>query len=396
MLSSSPSSSGMRNQSPLARAGGFSSQDDFSSFTKPFAQGERRASSVDSASDSCGSGTSSPPFSRHSTAMGDVTHAFNNGRFHPGSSFNPNEPTSNPHDLALAISRARAPVLRVFVPASVLSPAVLQACEGQLVQGGLWSHLSTGDVVCNLGYVPGANSRPGSRPSTRNGGGESSPVGGDAASNQTWLIFDGAQLVPYAPPAPPPIADPLSLPSPFYYTHLLPAGVNPQWEFGAIGGAGDVEGIGDSNGTVSDGPDQLRLGGAPLTAGASPYAEPELTLAQTTMRVRSPHSRGGYAMVKKWVWIARSWIGVGVGLGAHGAAAMEAMGTGWRGEWVLEGEGTKEGRGVLLRCLKGEEADEQRYVWEMIRERSGAGRIRMRLSKVIAPPTNGAANPVIL
>ncbi|EIW83944.1 hypothetical protein CONPUDRAFT_163202 [Coniophora puteana RWD-64-598 SS2] len=394
-LSPPPTKLRMSTRSPLSRAGGFSSQDDFS-FTKPFAQDDRRAASVDSDSDA-GSGTSSPSFSRQST-VGDVTHAPSNDTSShssppaSGLGFNPNEPTSNPHDLTLAISRARAPVLRVFVPAGVLSPAVLNACEAQLVQGGLWSHLSTGDVVCNLGYVPGVGAN--SRPSTRSGESPSPPGGpasADATSNQTWLVFDGTQLVPYIPPAPPPVADPLSLPSPFYYTHLLPSGTNPQWEFGAIGGAGP-----DANGPA-EGPDlRLSVAGVPLAAAGSGSGsgEPELTLTQTTMRVRSPHSLGGYAMVKKWVWIARSWIGVGVGV--RSVAATEAMGSGWRGEWVLEGEGTKEGRGVLLKCLKGEEAGEQRYVWEMVKERSGGGKLRMRLMKVITPTISGTASSAVV
>ncbi|KAK0450263.1 hypothetical protein EV421DRAFT_2016414, partial [Armillaria borealis] len=219
---------------------------------------------------------------------------------------------SSPHDLVLATSRVRAPILRVYVPCSELSDtpefldkdyfvragggSSIQQCEDQLIGSGLWEHMSTGDVVCNLGLK----------------------------ETRTWLVFNGHCLVPFCPPEDLlPIDDPISLPSPFYYDYLIPA--------------------------------------TPLAT-----------------RVPSPHSRGGVAVVRKWVWIARVWRGglhydaVGKVNGA-GSGFGASMGIGWEGEWVIEGDGTKEGRQALLDCLNGEYTTHREC--EFVREKSGGGRV---------------------
>ena len=72
--------------------------------------------------------------------------------------------SSSPHDLKLAMSRTRAPILRVFVPCSDMDEESVIACEDQLIDTGLWDHLSTGDVVCNLGYIPPDTEDSGSDP----------------------------------------------------------------------------------------------------------------------------------------------------------------------------------------------------------------------------------------
>jgi hypothetical protein len=51
------------------------------------------------------------------------------------------------------------------------------------------------------------------------------------------------------------------------------------------------------------------------------------------------------------------------------------MTTGWMGEWVMEAEGTTEGRRELLQCLRG---NGSRKEWEIVREKSGGGRIWLR------------------
>ncbi|KAF9801648.1 hypothetical protein IEO21_10073 [Rhodonia placenta] len=234
---------------------------------------------------------------------------------------------TSPHDLHLATSRARAPVLRVFVPCTALDDAALTACEAQLAAAGLWEHLSVGDVVCNLGYVPPADA--------------GATTG---AGTQVWLVFEGTALVPYAPPGPPPVADPLTLPSPFYYAHILPPFADPVFEI-ALPTSGLGLGLG------------LGLGGAELT----------LTLVPT--RVRSPRSPGGWAVVRRYVWIARvPYVGVA------------GLGRGWRGEWMLEGEGTKEGRQSLLDALgDGPGGVTRRGRWMVVRDKSGGGRVWMKL-----------------
>jgi hypothetical protein len=56
---------------------------------------------------------------------------------------------------------------------------------------------------------------------------------------------------------------------------------------------------------------------------------------------------------------------------------MWMMGLGKGGaEWVLETEGTREGRQTLVDCLSGD-ADEV-FVWEFVREKCGAGQIWLK------------------
>ncbi|KAL4064401.1 hypothetical protein V8B97DRAFT_2023430 [Scleroderma yunnanense] len=239
----------------------------------------------------------------------------------------------SPHDLYAATSRIRAPVLHVFVPCGTLSPEIITACEEQLLTADLWQHLSTGDIVCNLGYVP---------PPTDDDI-DGNRDGDKAAPRTTWLLFDGQALILFTPPTPPPLSDPLSLPTPFYYTHLLSAQECPQFAFAPPGG-----------GSV-----------------------PELTLVRVTSRVVSPRSPGGWATAKKYMWIARARVGMGF------VDVDDGLGEGWRGEWVLEADGTQEGRQTLIDCLSGVSGDV--FVWEMIREKSGGGRIWLRLIKPLTP-----------
>lgn len=144
--------------------------------------------------------------------------------------------------------------------------------------------------------------------------------------------------MPYTPPDAPPLTDPLSLPSPFYYAHIMPAGApNPMFTVGRLPPCDDI---------------------------------PQLTLVHLSTKVRSPHSPAGYAVVKKYAWVARVVRQGGGGLD-------DEVGEGWWGEWVLEVEGTKEGRQVLLDVLRGA-AGEEKLEWELVREKSGGGRIWLR------------------
>jgi len=97
---------------------------------------------------------------------------------------------------------------------------------------------------------------------------------------------------------------------------------------------------------------------------------PETSLVNTATRVPSPRSPGGWAMVKKYTWIARARVGMG------STDIDDGLGEGWRGEWVLEAEGTPEGRQTLIDCISGLAGEV--FVWELVREKSGGGRIRLR------------------
>lgn len=226
-----------------------------------------------------------------------------------------------PHDIRAATSRLRAPILRVFFPCSKVDRRTITACEAQLEDAGLWPHLSVGDIICNLGYLPPAPAE-GAGPS-------SSDPSHDTASPESWMIFDGTDLLPYTPSATLALSDPLSLPSPFYYTHITFPPVNPTF------------------------------------IAVLPREAPELSLALLPSKLRSPHSPNGVARIKKYQWLARVRPHVRPGLGE-----------GWHGEWILEGEGTKEGRQSLLDALSGNV--NVKRVWELVMERCTLTRIWLR------------------
>lgn len=222
---------------------------------------------------------------------------------------------TTPHDIRAATSRLRAPILRVFFPCSKVDDRTIAACEAQLDDAGLWHHLSVGDIVCNLGYLPPSD-------------GVTPSISGTTGP-ESWMIFDGAVLVPFTPSAILPISEPLSLPSPFYYAHITPPPVNPRF------------------------------------TAALPRERPELTLVPLPARVPSPHSPNGFARIRKYLWLAHLRPHVRPGLGE-----------GWHGEWVLEGEGTKEGRQSLLDALSGDV--NVKRDWELVMERSTSTRIWLR------------------
>jgi len=249
--------------------------------------------------------------------------------------FRPNPVSSSaPHDIRAAVSRLRAPILRVYFPCSEVDDHTIAACEAQVDDAGLWQHLSVGDIVCNLGYLP--------------------PIEGEGSSNssellydttlgpESWMIFDGTGLLPYTTSAVLPLSEPLSLPSPFYYAHITFPPINPRF------------------------------------ISALPHEEPELSLAFLPVNVRSLHSPYGFVRVRKYLWLARLRPHVRPGLGER-----------WHCEWVLEGEGTKEGRQSLLGVLSGNASAE--WEWELVLERCTATRIWLRY--VLASPWETGSIP---
>ncbi|KAI0300902.1 hypothetical protein BC826DRAFT_1160985, partial [Russula brevipes] len=227
----------------------------------------------------------------------------------------------SPHDIRAATSRLRAPILRVYVPCSEVDHRAITACETQLEAAGLWQHLSVGDIVCNLGYLP---------PADVVGSSSSDDLScDDTSAPESWLIFDGTGLLPYTPLAILPLSEPLSLPSPFYYAHITFPPANPRF------------------------------------VATLPREKPELSLDLLPARVRSPHSPDGFARIRKYVWVARLKPHVRPGLGER-----------WRCEWILEGEGTKEGRQSLLDALRGGASAERE--WQIVMERCTAARVWLR------------------
>jgi hypothetical protein len=95
---------------------------------------------------------------------------------------------------------------------------------------------------------------------------------------------------------------------------------------------------------------------------------PQLTLVYSTTKVLSLASPNGYALVKRLAWTARV---------ARLRMGDEAdVGEGWFGEWVLECEGTMEGKQALLDALGGKALGWRE--WELVREKSGGGKLWLR------------------
>ncbi|KAF8899927.1 hypothetical protein CPB84DRAFT_1779731 [Gymnopilus junonius] len=295
------------------------------------------------------------------------------GRDSPSSSPSLKNASQSPHDLFKATTRIRAPILHVFVPCTKLEDGdeSLVQCEKQLDDAGLWSYLSTGDVVCNLGYVPPspedgqsegedlapislALDNPSSlRPrssfrsppssSSSGSGSGSTPSSSSSSTQRKWLLFNGHFLVPYAPPDLLPVDHPLALPSPFYYSHITP----PQ--------AGNIT---------------FAISRFPMCDDV-----PQLTLVHATSKVRSPHSPKGYALAHHYAWVARV-VRIPPSM-QQDVPKEDEMGKGWYGEWMLEYEGTTEGQRVLLDALAGRPLGKR--IWELVREKSGGGKIWLRL-----------------
>ena len=318
----------------------------------------RRVSSLNNSRESSVGGSSTPSSSPSRSPAEYSTDASSNDVKDFTKSRQPSFPiafsrpsVSSPHDLTLATSRFRAPILRVFVPCTDLDEVAISACEDQLIASGLWNDLSAGDIVCNLGFVPLPE-----------------PDSGSQASHSTerpnhkrrWLMFNGYGLVHYIPPSPPPIENALTLPTPFYFSHILPL-------------SSDVRFI------LSLPPLPPRHFTTPQGAHSRVYLDDtfsnSMVLTNVRTRVASPHSPSGYAMVKKYLWLARiPYVGQ-----ESGTEAGHALGEGWRGEWVVEAEGTKEGRQSLLDAVKaGHDGRTPRGLWEIVRDKSGAGRLWMR------------------
>ncbi|KAH8100820.1 hypothetical protein BXZ70DRAFT_129839 [Cristinia sonorae] len=298
----------------------------------------------------------SPAHTRSPTTTGSSTSSSGSGQV-------PSPPGNSPHDLVRATSRFRAPILRVFVPCTQLDEFSVSTCEEQLIDAGLWEHLSAGDIVCNFGYVP--------PPVTDEDSQSSVGLDGERTGHRkTWLIFNGYGLVHYIPPAPPPIPNSMTLPSPFYYAHILPPLTNPTY----------ILSLPPLPHTSLPSESRHRHGHRHHTHERSL----QLSLSHVPTRVNSPQSAAGYAVVKKYMWLGRvSYHGQNAGL-QNG----DIPGEGWCGEWILEAEGTREGKQSLIEaCQAGPDGHLRRGLWQIIKEKSGRGRLWMRLLNPKVDPT---------
>ena len=209
------------------------------------------------------------------------------------------------HSLNRVFWQTRAPILRVFVPCSVLDDATLHACMVQLTAAELDKHLAPGDLVINFGYVP------------EQAGGAEEDVG--------WMIFDGERLMPLTSRIP--IYNPtFTLPSPFYYSHVLAPTQNPRFV---------------------------------LTIPRRRTQPPMFNHGRVISTVASVMSPTGCVRVNMTAWMAK------------------IDGLRWGGEWILEAEGTKEGKAYLEASITSADVGAEQE-WELVREKSGRGRVWLR------------------
>jgi len=272
-------------------------------------------------------------------------------------------PLLSPHDIHFATSRSHAPILRVFVPCSEFNDLSIVACEDQLTDAGLWNHLSMGDIVCNLGYMPPLPPPEHDLPRDSPGAASASLRGqptsfrNSTTDDAVWLVFDGFGLVQYSPfLEPPPLKDPMTLVTPYYYSHILPTSAHPFFTL-------------DLYSKLS----RFRENTFP------PLVPPKFELIAMLTKVRSSNSPGGYAMVKRYKWVA-TIKGIKAALSGN-----LGVGSGWlTDEWTLEADGTVEGRMMLDTLLSSPgahvAADWARgdWVWEIDRQRSNLGKTWFR------------------
>ncbi|KAL0579058.1 hypothetical protein V5O48_002951 [Marasmius crinis-equi] len=284
------------------------------------------------------------------------------------------------------------------------------------------------------------------------------------ALEATWLIYNGNYLVPYCPSAAEveallqedaskrpakkdqsflPIDDPLSLPSPFYYDHILGAEgrlkvridcskfpksskaedvtkshirskSDPSARDTLIGEVGSYfrEDFSSHSHSIDDSLDGLLSGDAGIS----------MSLQTIPTLLHSPGAgSGGWVRVRKWKWVARTLVSSSstepekpantqplstsfrsstYGNGSSWLTAgnstqkfKKGLGRGWLEKtWVLEGEGTKEGRDFLLSCLKTSSytGNSAKMEWEIVRDKTtkatgGKGMLWFRLLPASAP-----------
>lgn len=227
------------------------------------------------------------------------------------------------------------------MPCSSLSEEVIAVCEDQLIDDGLWDHLSVGDVVCNFGYVPPIE--------------ETEEMQSPEKDHRRWLVYNGDRLLIYFPNQAPPIPDPLSLPSPFYYSHILPPQLNPRLRL-----------------TLP--PFRASYTLAPLTNTISITPSPSVSPSASP---RLGMGASGLVRVKTYAWLATLDAHVDPRLVEEGWM----MNEGWAGEWVLQGEGTREGRVALQESLMrrpDKSAPRMEREYEIVLDKSGNGRLWLR------------------
>ncbi|KAL0065051.1 hypothetical protein AAF712_007886 [Marasmius tenuissimus] len=285
----------------------------------------------------------------------------------------------------------------------------------------------------------------------------------------TWLIFNGSHLVPYTPSTSDaealshedglerlakreesflPLDDPLALPSPFYYDHILGAEgrLKVRVDSSRIPKPLDSEKVNvttmshtrsrsdpssrDASGEFGSHFHEEFFNLGHSSEDDSGSAGISMSLQTFPALIHSPGGLGGWAKVRRWRWVARAtipspttteveepshppttfrtsstatrsnWLSTGGRASYEKERELKGLiGRGWTGRtWVLEGEGTKEGRDVLLSCLKSSSAslppaegvNSTKMEWEIVRAKTDkagptAGVLWFRLLTPSAP-----------
>ena len=333
-------------------------------------------------------------------------------------------PLPNPHALMTAVETNFAPILRVYVPCTELDADVLHRCEGQLIRARVWGSLNVGDIVVNLGYVPLSKGHE-QRQSPQN------------IDDPVWLIYNGSNLVPFNPRRSPPPLSPDNprmwnsldcIPCPSYYLHIigkatpgppevgynmsidplhrivLPTSrptVSP-WRRRAAatvpnsGVDGRIpwleEGVGSRKlNTIGaervDGPQVPLVSQKPSSSlGEEEGKDEEFNLIELKRDVLRSRVLGPVRVVNRFVWIARFEVyyqerqsmvleknGEDLSSGG-GRRGRTESGKGWVGEWIVEADGTPEGKKLLLGALEGKES----FLWKVLLDRCTPGVIWLK------------------
>jgi hypothetical protein len=196
----------------------------------------------------------------------------------------------------------------------------------QLHAAALVPHLRAGDLVCNLGYVPDSNTD-----DVLSGNG--TMENDENTDCRGWMVFSGHELCPLTTRSAIPVRDPtFILTTPYYFSHVLLAGENPRFE--------------------------MAIPLVPVEK-SQPYI---FSLMRDTRSIPASGKKVAgegpkQHKLSRFIWVAR----------------VECAR--WGSEWMIEAEGTKEGREYIESALQDSRMERE---WEIVRDRSGRGRVYVR------------------
>ena len=282
---------------------------------------------------------------------------------------------NNPHSLQAACNPYFAPAYRVYVPTSTFDSATIAKCEVQLQAAGIWERwIRVGDLVANLGYVPMSSSWGSGDPISST---SSTASASQEVDEPSWMVYDGRGLVRFDqgnPPLPSSLmiarqtsptlaknhvgitatatlmddAVTAGIPCPTYYNHILHKGTNPIWPLSI-----PVHLLPSPPSPMSYCSDTTAA--ATRSSNAALYWEISGAVCFSLVQVaKYVPSHLGPVRVQRFAWAARcDFSRPRDDLGQQQPRVNDKTELGlWAGEWILEAEGTPEGRTALERVLE--------------------------------------------